>query len=190
MLSVAYSILFLIAYVMITALTDVKSTLPYFPIEFSRILASSNKAYWSFLVGLLGILLTVLNYSSPWQVCAWLIVMGIAIFDDRQFWLLHMLLVGCLLSLVLAKAMGGSTNQIYLLCMAMCLYAARLVFKVGALYFLEGVALIDCKEVTLQIMFGTRSAARLHNGTVVAFQLGGLLQWIVLWMVGQIILDK
>jgi hypothetical protein len=188
MLSVGHYVALLMFYTIGKAWFDNKSNIPYFPIEVSRILASSESAYWSFFVGLLIILFTSLDYSSPWQVCAWLIVMGIAIFDDRQFWLLHMLLVGCLLALVLAKAMG-STNQIYLLCMAMCLYAIRLVFKVGALYFLEGVALSDCKEAALQIMFGSRSAARLHSGTVVAFQLGGLLQWIVLWMVGQIILE-
>lgn len=182
MLSVGHYVALLMFYVIGKAWFDNKSNIPYFPIEFSRILASSESAYWSFLVGLLVIFFTSLDYTSPWQVCAWLIVMG------SQFWLLHMLLVGCLLALVLAKAMG-STNQIYLLCMAMCLYAARLVFKVGALYFLEGVALSDCTEAALQIMFGSRSVARLHSGTVVAFQLGGLLQWIVLWMVGQIILE-
>lgn len=157
---------------------------PYFPIEFSRILASSNMAYWSFIVGLFCIT-PFLNWTS-YMIAAWLAVFGIAVFDDKQYWLVHMLFVGVLMAIAFFKALQHS-NTLYVFLMAMCLYFGRLVLKVGALYFLEHVGPSDWKQMSLRIMFGY--VKNMQPGTRMAFQLGGVLQWIVLWMVGTILME-
>ena len=91
------------------------------------------------------------------------------------------------MAIALYKALAFP-NTFYVFLMAMCLYFGRLVFKVGALYLLEHVGPSDWKQVSLRIMFGTEKY--IQPGTRIAFQLGGLLQWIVLWMIGIILLKE
>lgn len=120
------------------------------------------------------------------MIAAWFAVMGIAVFDDKQYWLIHMLFVGMLMSVAFYKALL-QPNTFYVFLMAMCLYFGRLVLKVGALYMLENVGPSDWKQTSLRIMFGTWK--QVQPGTRMAFQLGGLLQWIVLWMIGTIFVE-
>jgi hypothetical protein len=161
-------------------------SVPYFPIEVSRVLASTSYAYWSFIGGVASFILfhTPLTFHF---VTAWLFTLGIGIIDDNTSWKLHMLFVLGLFLTTLHKAFMSS-NNLYMCAMACCLYAARIVFKFGAvILFHHNATIYNAGEISLQIMFGIIKPE--NEATLFAFQLGGVLQWIVLFIVGKIILN-
>lgn len=88
-----------------------------------------------------------------------------------------MIFVGFLMIITLFK----SFNTPLLFLVALALYISRIVFKVLALYFIEHVSISGLKDVSLQIMMGTKTDINFQ--TRIIFQLGGLLQWIVLGII-------
>lgn len=158
---------------------------PYFPIEISRILASGPHAYWSFVLPVLFIVPFI--PFNMYTFTSWLCILGIAAIDDKTSWSLHMLFVAGLMIIATIKAIALRDN-LFILCMAFSLYGARIVFKVAAVFLFHHAPMSRAKDVCMQIMFGTIQPA--NQATLLAFQLGGVLQWIVLALIGIVILKE
>lgn len=158
---------------------------PYFPIEISRVLATGPHAYWSFIVTTLLLFPWVPHTWSA--MTSWACVLGIGIVDDKTSWLVHMLFVAGIFVAATAAAMS-SREHLFILCVAACLYMARLVFKAGAvaLFELQSWSLAAIKDRSMHIMYGT--AVCKSQATLLVFQLGGVLQWVVLWLVSRVLL--
>lgn len=179
------TILSIVSYAVFMGMCFDRNT-PYFPIEISRILASGPHAYWSFVIPVIACLPIVPH--NLYALLSWICIVGIAVVDDKTSWQLHMLFVAGLMSVAVIKAFA-SQEQLFIIGMAFFLYAIRIVFKVAAvLLFYNAKTLSDVKDVSIQIMFGTIQPA--NSAMLLAFQLGGVLQWIVLVLVGSVILKN
>ncbi len=157
---------------------DDRRTLPYFPIEISRQLATGHHAANVFLCILI-IIAFVYGYSDPWRLLACVCTFGVVAVPDNVSWLGHMACVWTLLGLVAVRTVWlAATASIVPVVVALALYAVRILIKVAALNYWEGIALLDVKRLftrSQEIMTNDRPTQ--HEWVLLAFQLGGVIQW-------------
>lgn len=142
---------------------------PYFPIEISRVLASSRESTIIFLTGLVVLALVVpLKLLHPYHYMAYVGVLIVGLVDDITSWWDHMLGVGLIGLAVLQRAYFYHTTLKDQLALAYAggLFAMRVIVK---LYMVRDVYLIQ--DIMIN---GTKDPVLL--GT---FQAAGVAQWMV-----------
>jgi hypothetical protein len=178
--------------VVTTALTAlfVDKSVPYYPIEISRT-ATGPTSRWVFSLGLtLSVLTLVLEHPTPKKYTLAIIgVLLLAWVDDEvsRFW--HMVGVGLLFVGSVVAISNWKVAWVPLLCGA-GIYAARLIIKGLAVIFLEKTTngLLDWRGVA------TESIRIMYTGqvkepmTLRLFEITGVMQWILLWLLYQIII--
>ena len=176
---------FLLASVILTVLTGTlyDKSAPYFPIEISRT-ATGPTSRWVFALGLsLSVILLLLErpLSFGYVVLASGVLL-LAWVDDEisRFW--HMVGVA-LLPLGAFLVVDWKKAWVPLLCAA-GLYGARLVMKATAVVFLERCAWQDVASESIRIMYDGKVKEPL---TLRVFEATGAMQWIVLWLLYQVV---
>lgn len=173
---------------------------PYFPIEVSRAAASGPVASWALRWGArtLGVTLLATDSFTATTTALWISLSAIALFDDVRFWAAHMGgVVGLFAVAILAATSRGRGAALPLLA-GVLLYALRLVFKVAAIVFyempaappLQTLARLLVDGETREIVFRRSMAVMFHGAkacadpahTLPMFQLGGVLQWVVFYV--------
>jgi hypothetical protein len=180
------------------------STLPYFPIEISRTAASNPVSRVVLLVGLVTSGLHLLFSSKGYgSYIAWMGMCILSIFDDVEFWFIHM--VGSTLAMI-----GGGIEIYYgndttpphvktgfLLC-AVILYIVRLLLKFVAVLGMEmghnlfsitlWVNVISDSQLrnsithrALMIMYQGKQICQ-YEYSLVIFKVAGILQWVLFYM--------
>ncbi len=153
-------------------------TLPYFPIELSRMLATGPWATWVFRITL-ALIAIVYARADPWRAAACFCALGVSVVRDDVSWLGHMVFVWGLLLVAVARVWVANRAAQYVVLLALVTYAARIVLKVNALARCGEVGWTELRRsfaYSQEIMTGAR---RIRNDDVrSAFQLGGLLQWL------------
>ena len=164
--------------------------LPYFPIELSRILASGPAAEWTFRGGLVALVLLHAAEEGAWFLLGALAVLGISVFDDVQWYALHMTCLWAAFAAV-GWRVWAESERLYYFLGALLLYGLRLVLVVPAVAWFEMDDVWWREEpATWERDFQTASALWHHKqalayGTATpksvwtrrALQLGGLIQW-------------
>lgn len=165
-----YAIVGVIASTLLAGILDGKA--PYFPIEISRVLATCPTAWRVFVMGFVVLVPWIPDW---WSGLAWLCVMGIAIMDDERYWGLHMTFLGFLGCTILAKCRNIPVSWPFL-ALAIGLYILRIVLKGLACLLFERIPIQSLLAKAMVIMLTGKTKSTL---TLLIFQLGGVLQWIV-----------
>jgi hypothetical protein len=160
------------------------TTLPYFPIEISRMLATGIWATRTFQVYLGLVLLYYMYYFNVWHLAIGACVVGISIFDDKQYYEIHMAFVAAMIGLVVARVYD-SPDKLVVVGSALALYGLRLAIKGTAVLVQEragpGLGLLGLISRTQQMMMDGQGAT---PATLVLLKLGGVIQWLVFALFG------
>jgi hypothetical protein len=148
------------------------SKLPYFPIEVSRAIASSDKSL--LVLRVLGLVLVVLCQNAH-DIAAWACFMIVVYADDVNYWTLHMMGVAGI-----AAVSYSIENSFSVFVRAALLYALRVCLRGSAVWLLEGTPLLQVPKRVLQIGYDGKSESRL---LLAVFRLSGLIQWVIIWTV-------
>lgn len=171
-----YATLCLLIVTILTRLyLDDRATLPYFPIEVSRMLATGPAATSAFLVV---VCLIALFTDDLWHRVACVCVTGVAMVPDNKYWLGHMACVWALLLLVIASVWHADASSQWTVAAALGLYGLRTLIKSIVLVRYEGLPWYDLKQHhqrSQEIMLNTRTT--LYTPVMYAHYVGGLLQW-------------
>jgi hypothetical protein len=175
--------LYLIVIVLVTVYF---SNPPYFPIEISRCAASTPFANDIFSMGLIqSFLIYAITAQKPGVpihisfFCIWLSLSIIGLFNDVDYWIMHMFGVTALVLSILWK-IHQEQRTYSLLLSAVALYMTRFIIKAHALLFLEQVPFKNLAKANFDIMFGNTVVTVMNPRTLVAFQFAGVFQWIFL----------
>lgn len=178
--SLAWPVLALLCVTVATRLwLDDRRTLPYFPIEISRMLATGP---WAKLVFILGVGLLAwyrVQYNTAhFLVCACMI--GLALVDDSVSWLGHMVFVWMMLGTIAVSAWHNGRTVAFIATMG--LYGLRVLFKAIAMRQ-AGYGFFAFNK-GLELML----TGKFPNDTIeLAFQVGGLVQWTVFGLLATLV---
>jgi hypothetical protein len=184
---------FLIATVVLTVCVGVfydKST-PYFPIEISRT-ATGPTSRWIFSIGLsCSILMLLLENPSPQKyalLCIGLLLLAWVDDVTSRFW--HMMGV-IILFIGSVSIVNWKVVWVPLLCGA-GIYATRIIMKGLAVTFLEKTTegIFDWRGAaneSIRIMYTGEVKEQL---TLRIFEATGVMQWILLWLLYHIVMNK
>ena len=184
-------LLVVIVLVQIVALYD--GQVPYYPTEISRTVASSDSAGAIFKAGVLTLPLTLwLSGSAHLQSFGvWAALMIIACYDDVDSWGLHMAGVGLLGAVAVCNTWTKGIDAALPLCAAFLLFGLRVVFKFLAILLFELPLLkVDWKDQSFLHVLVQTYASCMYNGplsrsSLPMFKLGGVLQWVVFYLLAQ-----
>ena len=168
----------------------VDRSVPYWPIEISRMAASGPAALWRFRVGMSLLPLTALlartGANNILLGFAWLGLMAVVWFDDKRHWSEHMaglyVMTAALFALGATKLGVGSIPVlgavVFMSLFAKALKVAAIVFLESDDYtqFLTPSAIGTLHTLAQRIMLG-EDVAR-HALTRAAFRAGGVIQWL------------
>ena len=168
----------------LVCLKDPVSTLPYFPIEISRIAASSRVGKFVFQVGVATLIFTLLLSSefNGTTLFLYFALMLIAYFDDVNNWGLHMLGVGLLFLVGVYHLYNEGSSVLRPILVATLIYFTRLLVKM--------VVMCDCTQYHLFLIDSEfrssifRQALQImYHGSsdpviITTFKLCGVLQWL------------
>lgn len=165
----------LLASVLLTAGSAlVDGSLPYFPIEVSRLAASSMRSAWIFRIGSILSSLVLFYEKGLWEhlvACFGFVLL--AWFDDTHHYVMHV--VGVVVMLLGAIPLVSWRVQ---LC-AMILFVARILMK--CVMVISKESLFQPRLVFDQLrsimLFGTSS-----EDTLMVFRVTGALQWVVFYL--------
>ncbi len=159
---------------------------PYFPIELSRLLATGVYAEWTFRLGLL--VLLAAHVHEPWVLAAGACVLGVSLFDDARYFVAHMVCVYAMIALVGVRALR-SPATLHVFGVAVALYAVRIGLKALALAAYEDMpvpwtvgAFVSRAQDVMLGQHAMQSAM-----TRLAFQAGGVIQWMVFLLLSTLI---
>lgn len=173
------------------ALAYWKGNLPYFPIEVSRTAASDPLALNAFRIGILTLIFT-LQTTEPYHTAklfVWLALVCIAVFDDENYKMLHV--VG-LVMLGFGMAWLAALRKPYgwpILLTAAVIYGIRLVFKFGVLYWFEMDRLdfVGAGHLALAIMSKGQASCKHAPVVLPIFQICGVLQWCCFYALSELL---
>jgi hypothetical protein len=185
----------LLATVLLTQMSAlIWGKVPYFPIEVSRTAASGPIPLTIFRTGIVSIIVTlfITKSLSVQTVMVWLALSIICLFDDVNYWLIHMsgLLGLILVSLYSVYARGKSSIAPFL--MALTIYGLRNVMKACLIALVE----TNPKEFDgifsrqwlrfqfnrhMAIMYQGESACLYPEFIMPAFKISAVLQWVLLY---------
>jgi len=153
----------------------VDRSVPYFPIEISRT-ATGPLSRRLFPAGAALALLVATteapNYRALWPFIGLLLLAAV---PDDVSWPVHM--IGVALMVLGCCAAISDMRGVVVFAALLGVYAFRLVLKAAVLLpVMDNPA--DILHYGAGIMFGTREA---HGATAIAFKLGAVLQWVVLY---------
>lgn len=162
---------------------------PYFPIEISRTAQSSTINLWLFplCVMILPCLMVFCGEFHTKYIISLSGLVLLALFDDKRHWLMHIIgvvvmIMGTFYSILYS---GESRGRFVLLCCAFILYVTRIAMKAFIVAFVEihsfSVSAIMTKS--MDIMYYGALYCQYPQYTIPVFQIGGLLQWIVFYMI-------
>ncbi len=178
-------LLFGIILTIVSAHLDSKSKLPYFPIEISRVAASSTKTLNLFrttavLVGPVMLLFGELEDTASLVVWAGLVLL--AWFDDASHIVLHM----CGVAILGVGSLMSDKLNISTVAAAVIIYGARLVIKAGVLIGTGVVPInrglvVNLTSKGLDIMFNGQTNLTNKQWVLIAlmYKTAGVMQWIV-----------
>jgi hypothetical protein len=152
-------------------------TLPYFPIEISRMLATGPWASRVFLT-YVALFTAYCGASNPWHLSMGLLVLGVGLFDDVHHRAIHMGCVYALIVLVAWRVWLLSPDKLGVVGCAILLYACRIAMKIIAVWVQDRADLPDgmvaFHDRVLQLMMDGKGAT---PETMIMLMVGGLLQW-------------
>lgn len=171
-------------------------SVPYFPIEVSRTIASGPLPTLVFRLGVWSLGLSLCwTRTLTWNTAAlWLSVVWIAEFDDVRHWALHMMGVGMLFAAcTFSSVQHRGTAALLPLGAAFTIYVLRILLKLAAvlLFLVEewpmsngtpSTTLVNVGRVgfdkSMDIMYrGAVACPRSYEHVLPMFKLGGVLQW-------------
>jgi hypothetical protein len=190
-------------FVQITAVYFHSAAVPYFPIEISRTAAAGKWSHVVFNIGAFALggtlYLNDLFFSS--LTLGWAALCIVSSFDDFNHLALHTIgvfamIFGTIISIRFSKTLSCDPKMVRL---AVFVYGARLILKLLAILKFEmnrsifetetWFALISNDsfrkrifDTTLNIMYEGERVCLDPQRTLMAFRLGGLLQWISFWL--------
>lgn len=166
--------------------------IPYFPIEISRTAADGGIiTKYIFNIGLTSIIVTLFmtNNVNNETLLLWIGLSIIALFDDKQYWILHNVgvLIMFLIAIFNAYKMGG--KSVLLVLMALAVNAIRIGFRTLAiLYFEMNLGLMDLYHhpktiydvfnLGKSIMYRGHYVCSNPSVTIPIFKVSGVLQWV------------
>lgn len=165
-------------------------TLPYYPIEISRMAATGDLNKILFPISIISLGLT-LWLTGDFRKCllSWVGLVILSVFDDKKFLLLHMLGVFVMVIGVIVIGFNSSTADLVIVMCALMLYVVRIALRVIVVCSLEyeqGGNLIDIlfviKDRMQQIMYVGAAACKYPQHTLMVFRVCGVLQWIIFMM--------
>lgn len=177
-------------------LTQISSLLyneiPYFPIEISRTAADGGAiTKYIFNIGLTSIIITLImtNNINKETVLLWIGLSIIALFDDKQHWIMHNIGVLILFIVAILNAYRVGGKAVLLVLMAIAINVIRIGFRILAvLYFELNLTIIDLiKKPTMIYDIFTLSKTIMYKGyhicltpsiTIPVFKISGVLQWV------------
>ncbi len=165
--------------------------IPYFPIEISRTAQASIINQWIFpiacmLLPLFMMLTQIQEWNSKYAPPLFGLII-LAYFDDKTYLTMHQ--IGAAIMVIGAcNAIFYSPdwwNRAMLLTCAVALLIVRIVMKVFIVSTVElnsySVRAIMMKSI--QIMYDGAAVCQYPQYTIPIFQLGGLLQWVVFYLI-------
>jgi hypothetical protein len=183
-------ILITILLTQIVALLSNDSTLPYFPIEISRTVASS---FWSKTVFTIGILSLSFYLSETLSLFPlWSGLCIVAIFDDFHYWYLHMfgalsLFPGALFHVLIKNGTIPQLKMATFAC-AVSIYVLRLVLKFIIIFVVElDISVFQMMDISYWELVISRAKYIMYNGstnkvTLAVFRVAGVMQWLVFYL--------
>lgn len=166
------------------------NSVPYFPIEISRMGASGRVAlatFQSFAIGLFGLLVVV--KEQDWNL--WLLALSfaaIAFFDDANHFKVHMTAVLALVTCLGVRAASNPASfhqNMWVMATGIGIYLSRVLIRLFALWWFESAVPPKIFYMGQDIMY-RGSAACTHPATLHFFRVSGLLQWVVFAVFSQI----
>jgi hypothetical protein len=162
---------------------------PYFPIEISRTAQSSHINLWLFPLGV-SLLPCIMIIAGEWNTKYIPSLAGLAIlaiFDDKSNLILHQIGV---LTMVLGSGYiiahsDSLWNRFMLLCSSIILYIVRVIMKAFIVAMIE-IDLFSLQSIltkSIEIMYNGAAACKHPQYTLPIFQVGGLLQWVVFYLI-------
>lgn len=162
----------------------VDRAVPYWPIEVSRMAASGWLASRVFVAGAvtLGVTMYMVDSLSAMNAAVWAAIVVIAVFDDIAYYKTHMAGVA-LLGVIGIAGIRGKPEATLPLVAAIMLWGFRLVLKVGAVLAYEPVhTFVQAGQLAQRIMMTGPAACANAKNTMPAFFIGGVLQWVVFYV--------
>ncbi len=154
------------------------TTLPYFPIEVSRMLATGVWATRTFQAYLALVLLYYTYYFNAWHLAIGACVVGISVFDDKHYYEIHMAFVVAMIGLVVARVYN-SPDKLLVVGSAIALYTLRMAMKGAAVLVQErhgpSLGFVGVVSRAQQLMMDGKGAT---PETLVILMLGGVLQYL------------
>lgn len=165
--------------------------LPYFPIEISRSASSNELSRFIFMAGMAFMFFPIM-YSGELEKYfpVWVSVMILAYFDDKNYWLLHMVGVFLLFVTSFYRIYHCGFREFYIAFIALILYVMRVFFKFFTVAYLEQQIhpfdlpynLQSIFDQTKQIMYLGASVCRYPEITLSVFRITGVMQWCVFYL--------
>jgi len=177
-------------------LTQISSILyneiPYFPIEISRTAADGGViTKYIFNIGLTSIIITLFmtNNVTKETILLWIGLSIIALFDDKQHWIMHNLgvLILFIVAMINAYHVGGSA--VLFVFMAIAINMIRIGFRILVVMYFEmniGIfdlwnhpkLIYDIFNLSKNIMYRGHISCSEPSITVLVFKISGVLQWV------------
>jgi hypothetical protein len=182
-------ILLLLFVLIIQSVALLYGAVPYFPIEISRTAEASPINLWLFplCVIILPCLMLLCHEFHNKYIISLIGLILLALFDDKRHWLMHMIgiFIMVLGTFVIILYSGEARERCMLLCCALMLYVTRVVMKafIVATVELNTFSLQAIFIKSMDIMYEGASYCQYPQYTLPVFQIGGLLQWIVFYII-------
>jgi hypothetical protein len=172
-------------------------TAPYFPIELSRMLATSRLTEWTFRVLLFTILYQQWAVITWLRLITWWCVFAVGLFDDVRFYKTHMAAVWSMALCIGVQCVLADNWAVRLAVygVAMCLFVLRTLIKWLAVELLEPCDYVPISHAHLYVQATSRfvhqhrvsqhimfTGKPSHPLTLRVFQVAGVMQWIALYL--------
>jgi hypothetical protein len=164
---------------------------PYFPIEISRTIATDPTAGFVFRSGIASVLGTMwfTNVLTKQTFALWVSLMVIAFFDDNKYWWTHMLGVAMLMIVSTYRVKEKGEEALVILTASFALFVFRILMKIVVVMMWELPHLHNESRFIDSVIGaydGVMTATHRSAKSLLMFKLGGVLQWVVFWLVSDL----
>lgn len=153
------------------------NSVPYFPIEISRIASSGHYGYYGLCIGAI----YMFQYTPNW--ITWIGLLILTIIDDKMNWTIHMLGVLIMLCGVVQTVYHDIHKLLGIFCIGI-IFAMRIIVRNIAIYAIEQPNVSDLIKRNVEIMYN----GNCHPIILTIFKLSGILQWVCFWAIFQILI--
>jgi hypothetical protein len=189
----------------------IDKSLPFFPIEISRIASSGKYAQQVFKWGITSIVFSLMyevmfaSENATSQPCGWLVWFGVMIaawFPDKHYFIIHSSGVLLIVLAVLVHVVRKSQESMAVFLLALFIQGLGLAIKGYVVWFIEFGngkaynplayvdALISAPQIVqhgMELLFAAEQERMVHAKlSVPCFQVSGVMQWLALYLMSSV----